>query len=150
MISGTIHIDNNIFESLFALSDLEQMNGLMYCEADHPIMSFIYKYPKINKFWMKNVPVPLDIVFCCNGEVNQICYGKPLSTVSIGNDYYSDLVIELPVGMVEKSQIKLGHKANIIKPKKFPNLITYNSIAELESNQGESTDLSTLIKDLKK
>jgi hypothetical protein len=116
MLSGFIYINNNIFESLFALSNFEQEKGLMYCEADPPIMSFAYQNPKINKFWMKNVPVPLDIVFCCNGEINQICRGEPFSTSIIGSDCYSDFIIEFPAGTVKNSEIKLGHKIGIVKP----------------------------------
>jgi len=115
MINGYIYIGDNIFDSLLAISSEEQTKGLMY-EKDPKIMSFIYLKPRINKFWMKNTPAPLDIVFCYNGKISQIHKGEPFSTKVIGNDEYSDLIIELPFGTIASSNIKLGNEAGLIKP----------------------------------
>lgn len=135
MENGYIYVSNNVFQSLFAISEHEQAKGLMYEEFPPPIMSFIYAKPKINKFWMKNTPSPLDIVFCCNGEVNQICRGEPLSTSIIGEDIDSDFIIEFPKGTVQSSEIKLGDKVGLVKPtnselikiiaKKYPEFIKF-------------------------
>jgi uncharacterized membrane protein (UPF0127 family) len=116
MERGYIYIDANVFPSLLAISAEEQSRGLMYQEWPPPIMSFIYAEPQVNKFWMKNTPSPLDIVFCCNGKVSQICYGEPLSTSIIGADKNSDLIIELPHGTVDTSGIKVGHSVGIVLP----------------------------------
>ena len=116
MESGYIYIANNIFSSLLAISFDEQAQGLMYIDPPVPIMSFIYAQPQINRFWMKATKAPLDIIFCNQGEVKQICYGKPYSTAMIGDYQFSDLVIELPFGTAYNSGIKLGHKAGIVKP----------------------------------
>lgn len=116
MEHGYIYINDNVFPSLFAISSEEQSQGLMYQEWPPPIMSFVYSSPKVNKFWMKNTPSPLDIIFCCNGKVSQICYGEPMSTAIIGSDSNSDLIIELPHGMVDTSGIKIGHSVGIVRP----------------------------------
>lgn len=116
MENGYIYIDNNIFPSLLAISDFEQSVGLMKQSWPPPIMSFVYNYPKINKFWMHNTESPLDIVFCCNGEVTQICKGEPFSTKIIGDDKLSDLVIEFPYGTVSSSEIYLSNKVGLVKP----------------------------------
>lgn len=116
MESGYIYIHNNVFPTLLAISADEQAQGLMGQEWPPPIMSFVYPEPKYNAFWMKNTPSPLDIVFCHNGEVVQICKGEPHSTAIIGGRNLSDLIIEFPYGTVDSSNIKLKHKVGLVKP----------------------------------
>jgi len=118
MREGFIHINNNVFNTLFAISSEEQTRGLMYEEWPPPSMSFVYPTSSINKFWMKNTPSPLDIIFCNNNKINQLCVGTPYSTNIIGKDIPSDLVIELPFGTVHQSKIKLGDQVGIIRPSK--------------------------------
>lgn len=115
MNSGYVFIHNNVFPTLLAISHEEQSLGLMYQDWPPPVMSFVYSSPQYNKFWMKNTPSPLDIIFCCNGEVKQIHKGEPYSTFTIG-DVESDLVIELPFGTAESSGIRIGHKVGIVRP----------------------------------
>lgn len=114
MRSGYLFINNDVFQTLLAISAEEQSNGLMYIKPPTPIMSFIYDSPKINKFWMKNTPSPLDIVFCKNGKISQIHYGEPFSTRIIGNDDPSDLVIEFPIGTINNIGIKIGNFVELI------------------------------------
>jgi uncharacterized membrane protein (UPF0127 family) len=116
MNSGIVFIGNNIFETLLAISEDEQSKGLMGEDWPPPVMSFVYTKPSINKFWMKNTISPLDIIFCNNGEVTQICKGEPNSTTIIGDNKFSDLVIELPYGTANLSSIKLGNKVGLVKP----------------------------------
>ncbi len=116
MEQGYIYISNNVFPTLLAISSEEQSRGLMYEEWPPPIMSFVYAQPQIVKFWMKNTPSPLDIVFCHNGKVSQICYGEPYSTSMIGADKFSDLVIELPHGTADSTGLKINHPVGIVKP----------------------------------
>lgn len=119
MREGYIFIDNKIFPTYLALSHQEQEIGLMNVSWPPPIMSFVYPSPQINKFWMKNTPSPLDIIFCCGGEILSIHKGNPFSTSIIGENKYSDLVIELPYGTALSTNIKLGHKVGIVKPSLF-------------------------------
>lgn len=119
MENGYIYIANNVFPSLLAISEEEQEKGLMFEPFPPPIMSFLYNKPKITKFWMKNTESPLDIVFCCNGLVQQIHKGTPFSTEIIGMDKESDLVIEFPYGTVKSSCIKLYDRVGLVKPNKF-------------------------------
>jgi len=116
MEQGYIFIYNNIFPTLLAISSEEQSQGLMHQEWPPPVMSFVYDSPRINKFWMKNTPSPLDIIFCHAGKVSEICYGEPHSTGMIGSNLFSDLVIELPHGTAESNQIKVGHEAGLVRP----------------------------------
>lgn len=116
MRNGFVNINNNIFSTLLALSEEEQTKGLMGQQWLPPIMSFVYLQPKINKFWMKNTPSPLDIVFSCRGKITQIHKGNPNSTEIIGNDTTSDLIIEYPYGTVSTSNIKLGQTVKLFMP----------------------------------
>lgn len=116
MEQGYVFIHNNVFPTLLAISAEEQRQGLMYQEWPPPIMSFIYTEPRINKFWMHNTPSPLDIVFCHAGKVSQIHAGEPFSTAMIGDNKFSDLIIELPHGTVDNSGIKIGHAVGLVKP----------------------------------
>lgn len=116
MINGIIRINNIVFNSLFAISNREQRTGLMNRDPPFPIMSFVYYKPQVNKMWMSNTRAPLDIVFCFNGNVSQICYGEPMSTSLIGNNEYSDLIIELPFGTAKDFKIKIGDSVEFIKP----------------------------------
>lgn len=116
MESGYIFIYNNIFPTLLAISEQEQSKGLMNEAWPPPIMSFIFKSAKINHFWMRSTPSPLDIVFCNAGKVSQICYGEPNSTTMIGDNIPSDLIIEMPHGTALASNIQLGHNVGLIKP----------------------------------
>jgi len=115
MKTGFIVLGDNILESFLAVSEREQSQGLMFVEPPTPIMSFVYTAPKINKFWMQNTPSDLDIVFCYKNKVSQIHHGKPFSTQTIGNNEFSDLVIELPFGTCREMGIKIGSSAQLLK-----------------------------------
>jgi uncharacterized membrane protein (UPF0127 family) len=94
--------------TLLAISEQEQRIGLMHREKLPPSMSFIYNYPKINKFWMHNTPKALDIVFCLDGKIISIAKGEPFSTTLIGPESLSNLVVEFPYGSCQQMQIKEG------------------------------------------
>jgi uncharacterized membrane protein (UPF0127 family) len=111
---GYIYIANNIFPTLLAISEEEQRQGLMYVDPPAPVMSFVYASPQINRMWMHNTKCPLDIIFCSQGKVSEICYGEPYSTRIIGDRIFSDLVVELPGGTVSETQIKIGQTAGLI------------------------------------
>jgi uncharacterized membrane protein (UPF0127 family) len=116
MESGYIYLDNNVFNSLIAISDDDQTKGLMHEPFPPPIMSFYYPSERINKFWMQNTISPLDIVFCNKGKVSEICYGEPLSTKIIGSNKYSNLIIEFPHGYVKSNNIMIGQEVGLVKP----------------------------------
>jgi len=135
MEHGYIYINDNVFPTLLAISEDEQSMGLMFEPFPPPIMSFVYSSPRINKFWMKNTPSPLDIVFCCNGKITQICVGEPFTTHTVGEDQPSDLVVEFPFGTIDSANIKVGDKVGFITPteselkkiiaRKYNNLVKY-------------------------
>jgi hypothetical protein len=116
MRKGYIYVDDSVFPTYFAISQQEQQQGLMNVEWPPPVMSFVYPSPQNNKFWMKNTPSPLDIVFCKAGKIIAIHKGEPYSTSAIGPNDTSDLVIEFPHGTINSSGIMIGNKVGIISP----------------------------------
>lgn len=116
MKKGYIYMGSSVFPTYFAISNQEQQQGLMNVEWPPPVMSFVYDTAQPNKFWMKNTPSPLDIVFCRKGEIISIYKGEPFSTSAIGPEEFSDLVIELPHGTIASEGIKIRNKVGIISP----------------------------------
>jgi uncharacterized membrane protein (UPF0127 family) len=118
MDSGSIILKDKKFDVLLAISDIEQMRGLMYVNHPAPNMAFVYGQPRINKFWMKDTKIPLDIVFCADNKVVSICKGVPYSTALVGEDKFSDLVIEFPEGTCVAHDIKIGDAIQAEFPEK--------------------------------
>lgn len=114
MNKGSIIINKLPFDVVLALSEQEQSKGLMNTELPIPNMAFVYGSPRINKFWMHNTKMPLDIVFSCNGIILQICVGQPYSTALIGDDRPSDLIVEFPYGTVSSAGIKIGDPVELV------------------------------------
>lgn len=108
-----IRINDIKFDTLVALTMEEQQRGLMGYAWPPPNMIFLYKNASIRKFWMKNTPSPLDILFCNNNEIIAICYGEPNSHNLIGPNKDCDLVIELPFSTCERFKIKRGDRIEL-------------------------------------
>jgi uncharacterized membrane protein (UPF0127 family) len=113
---GYIAIAEKIYETFFAISSSERQKGLMDIDPPAPVMSFVNLNPQINKFWMHRTKMALDIIFCYNGEVSELCYGEPNSLKLIGSEKLSNIVIEMPYGTAKKNGIKIGDAVTIIKP----------------------------------
>lgn len=104
-----VEINNHQLKTLVALTDEEKITGLSHQQWPPPIMSFIFDDAKYRKFWMKNTPSPLDIIFCRGGKIISIEPGEPFSLAQIGPDELCDLVIEVPAGLCCDLGIKKGH-----------------------------------------
>lgn len=101
------------FSTLVSLTDSEHSIGLMGQPWPPPIMTFAFNNRSIRKFWMKNTPSPLDIVFIRNAEIVSIERGEPESTRSVGPDVAVDYVVELPAGTCHAKGISVGQPAKI-------------------------------------
>ncbi len=108
MWKDSVHIGGHKFDTIVAVTLDEQIKGLMFKPWPPPVMAFPYRRADYRKFWMKNTPSPLDIIFARNGKVVGIFKGEPMTTRCVGPDEPSDLVVELPHGTAEKLQISLG------------------------------------------
>jgi uncharacterized membrane protein (UPF0127 family) len=97
----------------------EKMTGLMH--RDHlPLdkgMLFPFLFPWIRFFWMKNVKIPLDIIFI-NSKLEIIkIYEAPVKSGFFYKQYWSHgfckYVIECNIGFCKKHNITKGTKIEI-------------------------------------
>lgn len=103
-----IYIGNYWFNTLVAVTEKEQSVGLMYKKWPPPVMIFPFKTASYRKFWMKNTPSALDIIFVRSGKVVGIFKGEPLSTAGVGPNEPADLVVELPHGTATRFGLFVG------------------------------------------
>lgn len=108
MKNGSVLIKDKKIDVILALSEEEQRKGLMFVEPPVPNMAFVFKRAGIHKFWMNKTPAPLDIIFCSNNRIVDICYGEPMSTRQVGPNIPVDLVIEVPFGKAKEYNINIG------------------------------------------
>lgn len=114
MNDSKIILGNHEFTTLIALTEEEQNRGLMGVVWPPPVMCFPKEKPVISKYWMKNTPSPLDIVFCHAGKVIKIEAGVPFSEKRVGPDRPVDLVVELPWGTSERHSIASGTAVRLV------------------------------------
>ncbi|MDB9373160.1 DUF192 domain-containing protein [Nodularia sphaerocarpa] len=92
----------------------QQAKGLMYRPALPDNRGMLFQFPAAQQvnFWMKNVPVPLDMVFLQNGVIKYIqasappCESEPCPTY--GPDVPIDTVIELRSGRAAELNLQEG------------------------------------------
>lgn len=97
----------------------EQQIGLMYRTALAPNRGMLFPLnpPRAATFWMKNVNIPLDMIFLRNGEVQAIaadvppCTSNPCPTYGPG--VLVDQVIELAGGRAAQLGIQVGDRISI-------------------------------------
>lgn len=97
----------------------QQAKGLMYRPALPDNRGMLFPFPTAQpvRFWMKNVPVPLDMVFLQNGVVRYVqaaappCASEPCPTY--GPDVPIDMVIELRSGRAAELNLQEGDRVKI-------------------------------------
>lgn len=97
-----------------AASDAAQGRGLMFRTELGPDEGMIFprKVPTIAAFWMKNTPLPLDIIFVGpDGRIiNIAARTKPYSLDQVVAEGPTSAVLELIGGRAEELGIKPGDK----------------------------------------
>ncbi len=91
----------------------ERAKGLMFREtmADDHGMLFVFEQTQPVGFWMKNTPMPLDLVFIGeDGRIRDILPGEPFSTASISPGEPVRFVLELRRGTASKAGIRVGDR----------------------------------------
>lgn len=87
--------------------------GLMFrtrMNDDHGML-FIFESSHLLSFWMKNTPMPLDLVFIgADGYIVDILKGEPYSLAPISADAPAQFVLELKAGTAEKAGIADGDR----------------------------------------
>jgi uncharacterized protein len=119
-ISALATLPENIKIQLeVAQTQEQQQMGLMYRPAlpDNRGMLFVFPTAQPVRFWMKNVPVALDMVFLQKGVVQYIqpsappCDREPCPTY--GPNVLIDQVIELRSGRAAELSLKTGDQVKI-------------------------------------
>lgn len=115
-LSITTNISGQTINLEVAKTPVEQAIGLMYRSEipDDRGMLFPIDPPRVIRFWMKNVSVPLDMVFLQNGVVQAVipnvppCVGGNCPTY--GPDVPVDSVLELRGGRAAELGLKVGDR----------------------------------------
>lgn len=119
-ITAKITIAGKAINLEVARSSQEQAMGLMYRPAlpDDRGMLFPMTPARPVTFWMKNVPVALDMVFLFQGKVKAIASSVPPCTTPecpvYGPQGDVDNVLELRSGRAMELGIKVGDEATIV------------------------------------
>lgn len=95
-----------------AVTAPERSRGLMFREemaADHGML-FIFEQEGDRYFWMKNTPLPLDIIYidAAGGIVSIAADTTPFSEQTIPSEAPARYVLELNAGTAAQRGIKVG------------------------------------------
>lgn len=101
------------FSIEIADDDRERSAGLMFrteMRDDHGML-FVFEQTRRLAFWMKNTPMPLDLVFIgADGRIVAILEGEPFSIAPIAPEAPARFVLELKAGTAEKTGIADGDR----------------------------------------
>ncbi|MEM1253648.1 MAG: DUF192 domain-containing protein [Cyanobacteria bacterium P01_H01_bin.21] len=118
-ITAQAIIAGETFDLEVAETPRQQQLGLMFRDTlpDNRGMLFPFSQPRRASFWMRNVPVGLDMIFLYQGEVQGIaeappCEVDPCPTYSPGN-MLIDNVIELRIGRAAELGLEKGDRVEI-------------------------------------
>jgi uncharacterized membrane protein (UPF0127 family) len=102
--------ERQIFIEVATRSD-EHARGLMFRTEmpDNRGMLFVFPSSSHRSFWMKNTPMPLDLLFIGeDGRVRSIQPGEPFSVAQIAPPVISLFVLELKAGTSARLGIEEG------------------------------------------
>src|SRR5690606_29459375 len=89
--------------------------GLMFrteMNDDHGML-FVFERSHPLSFWMKNTPMPLDLIFIDGkGAIVDVLPGEPFSIAPIGPAAPARFVLELKAGTAEKAGIVRGDRVS--------------------------------------
>jgi uncharacterized membrane protein (UPF0127 family) len=93
--------------------------GLMYRKdlAPDAGMLFLFPHEEPLEFWMKNTPLPLDMIFIDTARtiVGVVADTKPFSTQARGVGKPSRYVLEVHAGFCAKHSIAAGDKVDFVE-----------------------------------
>jgi len=118
-ISASANIANQRIMLEVARKLHQKEKGLMYrtsLAADRG-MVFVYEPPKPVSFWMRNMKIPLDMVFLRDGQVKLLKVNVPPCSTNSCPIYETDIaidqVVELRAGRAAQLGLKIGDRVNI-------------------------------------
>lgn len=89
----------------------ERERGLMFRRSmgDGHGMLFVFPGEGEIAFWMKNTPMPLDMVFIdADGRIKAIKHGEPFSEANVSPGAPVQFVLELKAGTAQKAGVAVG------------------------------------------
>jgi len=108
-------VDTSSGEKRFTIEVADELQersaGLMFREDmdDNHGMLFVFDQTQVVGFWMKDTPMPLDLIFVGqDGRVRAIKQGEPLSEAVISPGEPVRFVLELKAGTAEREGIVDG------------------------------------------
>lgn len=115
---AALRVNNKTMKVALADTEDEYVHGFSGCAAV-PVdsgMYFAYAKPAVNAFWMKDMLVPLDIIWIANGKVTGVVINAPIPAPHTSDrqlaQYQSpgpvDAVLELPAGQAKARGITVG------------------------------------------
>lgn len=118
-ISAEANIAGQIIALEVAKTQQQQAIGLMHRDSLAPDrgMLFTFERPQPVSFWMKNVKLPLDMIFLRDGKVKAIevaappCSKEPCPTYGAGTDV--NQVIELRGGRATELGLQVGDRVEL-------------------------------------
>jgi uncharacterized membrane protein (UPF0127 family) len=118
-ITAKAYINNEAIELEVARTDEQQAMGLMYRSSlpKNRGMLFPFGEARFASFWMKNVAIPLDMIFLKDGIARAVFLNVPPCTTDpcpvYGPATLVDSVIELAGGRAKELGVKVGDKIRI-------------------------------------
>lgn len=114
-----LSVETDAGETRFSIEvaddDRERSAGLMFrteMKDDHGML-FVFERTRRLSFWMKNTPMPLDLVFIGEeGTVVDVLAGEPFSVAPIAPEAPARFVLELKAGTAEKTGIASGDRVS--------------------------------------
>lgn len=119
-ITAQAEIEGEVIQIEVAQTRDQQAMGFMYRPSipDDRGMLFPFDPPRPVQFWMRNVLVPLDMVFIRNGEVEAVASNVPPCTTAqcpvYGPATAIDQVLELRGGRAEELGLEKGDRLPIV------------------------------------
>lgn len=120
-ITSIAEIRGEIIQLEVAQTPAQQAIGLMFREslADERGMLFPFESERLARFWMKNVPISLDMIFLNSDRIVGIAADVPPCPANpcpvYGPETLVDQVIELRGGRAEELGMKTGDRI-VIQP----------------------------------
>lgn len=117
-ITAVVEINGEIIKLEVAQTPRQLAIGLMFRDEipANRGMLFPFNPPRIVSFWMRNVTIPLDMIFLRNGKIEYIEHNAPPCVTSscpvYGPDSEIDMVLELAGGRAKELNIDKGDRLN--------------------------------------
>ena len=125
-ITATASIAGTTINLEVAQTPEQQAIGLMFREslADDRGMLFPFKIERTARFWMKNVPISLDMIFIKGDRVISIANNVPPCTTEpcpvYGSNALVDRVLELRGGRAKELGLEVGDRISIQQSNSVP------------------------------